>query len=214
MTDDQRRASPRPTGHSTSGQAGVQEDHDGALLSRMADGDEAALGVLYDLWAERVHALAFWILKDADDAEDVVEETFWQVWRTASRYDGKRSAGSTWLMMIARSRALDRLRSRRRRADWTAAPSTAGALRDAGNSPGDIPGIELERMDRRSELTSALGALPPDQRMAVEMAYFEGLSHSEIAQRTSQPLGTVKTRIRLAMEKLRQGLSSLREGGS
>ena len=181
----------------------------------MAGGDEVALGALYDLWAERVHALAFWILKDADEAEDVVEETFWQVWRTASRYDGKRSAGSTWLMMIARSRALDRLRSRRRRADWTASPSTASTLRDqAGTAPAEVPGIELERTDRRSELASALGALPPEQRAAVEMAYFEGLSHGEIAERTSQPLGTVKTRIRLAMEKLRQGLGSLREEGS
>jgi RNA polymerase sigma-70 factor (ECF subfamily) len=178
----------------------------------MADGDEAALGTLYDLWAERVHTLAFWILNDPDEAEDVVEETFWQVWRTADRYDGKRSAGSTWIMMIARSRALDSLRSRRRRSDWTTAPSTEGALRELmTDSPADIPGAELERPDHRSELASALVALPPDQRAAVELAYFEGLSHREIAERTSQPLGTVKTRIRLAMEKLRQGLGSLRK---
>jgi RNA polymerase sigma-70 factor (ECF subfamily) len=176
----------------------------------MADGDEAALGTLYDLWAERVHALAFWILKDADDAEDVVEETFWQVWRTAKQYDGKRSAGLTWLMMIARSRALDRLRSRRRRADWTMAPSTESALRDlVSDSPADLPDTEPEH---RSELASALGALPQEQRAVVELAYFEGLSHGEIAERTSQPLGTVKTRIRLGMEKLRQRLGSLREG--
>ena len=109
-------------GHSTSDQAPVPVDDDRALLRRMADGDEAALGALYDLWSERVHTLAFWILKDADDAEDVVEETFWQIWRTADRYQGGRSAGSTWIMMIARSRALDRLRARKRRADWTAAP--------------------------------------------------------------------------------------------
>jgi RNA polymerase sigma-70 factor (ECF subfamily) len=178
----------------------------------MADGDEAALGALYDQWAERVHTLAFWILKDADEAEDVVEETFWQVWRTAGRYDGKRAAGSTWLMMIARSRALDRLRSRRRRADWTAAPSTESAFRDqASDSPAELPGTDLDGADRGSELASALGALPPEQRAAVELAYFEGLSHGEIAERTCQPLGTVKTRIRLAMEKLRQGLGSLRK---
>lgn len=203
----------RPSGHSTSGQARVHEDKDGALLRRMADGEEAALGTLYDLWAERVHTLAFWILKDADEAEDVVEETFWQVWRTSGQYDGRRSAGATWLLMIARSRALDRLRSRKRRADWTAAPSTASELRDqAGAMPGELPDIGLERSEGQSRLASAMGDLPPEQRSALEMAYFEGLSHGEIAQRTSQPLGTVKTRIRLAMQKLRRGLGSLRKG--
>jgi len=181
----------------------------------MADGDEAALAELYDLWTERVHTLAFWILKDADDAEDVVEETFWQAWRTAGRYDGKRGAGSTWLMLIARSRALDRLRNRRRREDWTAAPSTASTLLDeVGARRAEIPSALVERTERHSELASALGALPDEQRVAVELAYLEGLSHTEIAARTSQPLGTVKTRIRLAMQKLRQVLKSLREEGS
>jgi RNA polymerase sigma-70 factor (ECF subfamily) len=151
------------------------------------------------------------MLKDADEAEDVVEETFWQAWRTASRYDSKRAAGSTWLLMIARSRALDRLRSRRRRADWIAAPSTVSALHEeAGPAPGELPSARVETADQHSELSLALGALPPEQRAALEMAYFEGLSHGEIAERTSQPLGTVKTRIRLAMQKLRQTLGSLR----
>src|SRR5688500_4758340 len=98
MMDDQRRGFP---GHFTSDKARVPHDDDRALLRRMADGDEAALGALYDLWSERVHAMALWILKDADDAEEVVEETFWQIWRTADGYQGGRSAGSTWIMMIA-----------------------------------------------------------------------------------------------------------------
>jgi RNA polymerase sigma-70 factor (ECF subfamily) len=178
----------------------------------MAAGDEAALGALYDLWSERVHTLALWILKDADEAEDVVEETFWQVWRTADRYQGQRSAGSTWIMMIARSRALDRLRARKRRTDWTAAPGTVSALQDqVGNASPEQPGSRLDRSDQQAQLVSALADLPPEQRTALELAYFEGLSHGEIAKRTSQPLGTVKTRIRLAMQKLRQGLDSLRE---
>jgi RNA polymerase sigma-70 factor, ECF subfamily len=190
----------------------VHGDTDRALLRRVAAGDEAALGSLYDGWAERVHALAFWVLNDADEAEDVVEETFWQVWRTAARYDGTRSSVSTWLMMIARSRALDRLRGRRRRADWTAAPATVNALQDqVGNAPPEIPGLALERAEQQHQVAVALNALPPDQRSALELAYFEGLSHGEIAERTSLPLGTVKTRIRLAMQKLRQGLDSLRE---
>jgi RNA polymerase sigma-70 factor (ECF subfamily) len=178
----------------------------------MALGDEAALGALYDLWSARVHALALWILKDPDDAEDVVEETFWQIWRTAGRYQGQRSAGSTWIMMIARSRALDRLRARKRRADWTAASATVSALQEhGGNRPAEQPGGRMDRADARAQLVSALADLPADQRIALELAYFEGLSHGEIAERTAQPLGTVKTRIRLAMQKLRQALDSLRE---
>lgn len=207
--DDERRGSP---GHYSSKQARVPHHDDRALLRRLADGDEAALGTLYDVWSGRVHALALWILKDADDAEDVVEETFWQIWRTADGYQRQRSAGSTWIMMIARSRALDRLRARKRRADWTAAPGTVSALRDQVDegSP-DGPGGRLDTADQQTRLVSALAALPAEQRTALELAYFEGLSHGEIAERTSQPLGTVKTRIRLALQKLRQGLDSLRE---
>lgn len=212
--DDQRRVAPCPSGHSTPGQARVHEDHNRALLRRIAGGDEAALAEFYDLWTERVHTVAYWILKDVDDAEDVVEETFWQVWRTAGRYDGRRASGATWLMLIARSRALDRLRSRSRREEWMGSPSTAGALRDdAATGQREVPSAEVERRERQAELVSALAGLPPEQREAVELAYLEGLSHSEIALRISQPLGTVKTRIRLAMQKLRQGLeSSLGEG--
>src|SRR5215210_2123590 len=206
MMDDQRRA---PSGHSTRDQATVPVDDDSTLLRRMATGDEAALGAVYDLWSARVHALALWILKDADDAEDVVEETFWQIWRTADRYQGGRSASSTWIVMIARSRALDRLRARKRRADWTAAPATVSALQDqSGNMRPEQPGTRLELADQQAHLVSALADLPAEQRIALELAYFEGLSHGEIAERTSQPLGTVKTRIRLAMQKLRQGLDS------
>src|SRR5215210_1977337 len=181
MTDDQRRG---PAGHSTSDQAPVPVDHDRALLRRMAAGDEAALGAVYDLWSERVHSLALWILKDADDAEDVVEETFWQIWRTADRYQGGRSAGSTWIMMIARSRALDRLRARKRRADWTAAPATVSALQEqSGSMAREQPGSGLDLVNQQAQLASALDALPLEQRSALEMAYYEGLSHAEIAKR-------------------------------
>lgn len=207
--DDQRRG---PAGQSTRDQARVPLDDDRTLLRRMAAGDEAALGALYHLWSGRVHALALRILKDADDAEDVVEETFWQMWRTAERYQGQRSAASTWIMMIARSRALDRLRARKRRVVWTAAPATVSALQEQQDdrSP-ERQGGRLETADHQAQLMSAVAALPPEQRTALELAYFEGLSHGEIAERTSQPLGTVKTRIRLAMQKLRQGLDMLRK---
>jgi RNA polymerase sigma-70 factor (ECF subfamily) len=179
----------------------------------MANGDESALAALYDQWADRVHAVAFWILRDADEAEDVVEETFWQAWRTAERYDGRRGAGSTWLTMIARSRALDRLRARRRSSDWTAAPGTASALLDEALPLGTEVPDGPERAERSAAVSAALGALPSEQREAVELAFFGGLSHSEIAGRLAEPLGTVKTRIRLAMQKLRQRLAFLQEGG-
>lgn len=210
MTTDQRRTPPPSSAHDVS-RADVAEDPDAALLRRMADGDESGLAALYDRWVERIHTVAYWILNDADEAEDVVEETFWQAWRTAVRYDGARSAGSTWLVMIARSRALDRLRAQRRRADWTAAPSTASALLDDALAGGAETEPVPERGEHAAALTEAIRALPPEQRQALELAFFGGLSHSEIADRTAQPLGTVKTRIRLAMEKLRQGLGSLRD---
>lgn len=182
------------------------------LLSRMADGDESALATLYDRWGEHVHTAAFWILKDSDEAEDVVEETFWQAWRSAKQYDERRASGLTWLMMIARSRALDRLRSLRRRAEWAAAPATTAVLLDEALSRRP-EGPNLGDARRDVELASALGALPSEQRQAIELAFLGGLSHSEIAAQTAQPLGTVKTRIRLAMEKLRERLSLLRDEG-
>jgi RNA polymerase sigma-70 factor (ECF subfamily) len=193
---------------------GVHEDQDRVLLRRLADGDESAMAALYDQWAERVHTVAFWILQDADEAEDVVEDTFWQAWRTAGRFDSRRGSGSTWLMMIARSRALDRLRARQRWADRTATPGNAGVLleKTAGKSA-EIPDAHSERTERQAALAAALDGLPPEQRQVVELAYFGGLSHSEIAEHTAEALGTVKTRIRLAMQKLRQRLAFLREEG-
>lgn len=193
-----------------SGRRAASESHDHLLVRRMAGGDESALAALYDAWADRVHTLACWILRDSDEAEDVVEETFWQAWRTAARYDGERAGGGTWLLMIARCRAIDRLRARRRRADGTAAFSTTGALLDGAGT--ELPGAEEERRERYSVLASALDGLPREQREALEMAFYGGLSHAEIAAQMAQPLGTVKTRIRLAMQKLRLRLAPLRDG--
>lgn len=180
----------------------------------MASGDESALAALYDGWAERVHTLAFWILKDPDEAEDVVEETFWQAWRTAARYDSRRGTLSTWLIMIARSRALDRVRSRRRWTDLSTTPGNAGMLREATAArSAKTPDAHSESVEREAALAAALDGLPPEQRRMIDLAFFGGLSHSEIAEQTAEPLGTVKTRIRLAMQKLRQRLAYLREEG-
>jgi RNA polymerase sigma-70 factor, ECF subfamily len=194
-----------------SSQSDVRGDAARALLRRMARGDELALAALYEGWAERVYSVAYWFLQDADDAADVVGETFWQAWRTAAEYDGARSAGTTWLVMIARSRALDRVRARRRRGEWTAARRTVEALLEQMDSGQTQPPDGAESSELRSAVASALRALPDEQREAVELAFLGGLSHAEIAEETAQPLGTIKTRIRLAMKKLREGLASLRE---
>ena len=182
-------------------------DPDAVLVRRMAQGDESALGAFYDRWADRVHTVAFWILKDRDEAEDVVEETFWQAWRHAARYDAARATGSTWLIMIARSRALDRLRGIRRREQWIA---RAGALpSELGETSATQAPAPME--EHQLKVSEALECLPLEQRQVLELAFFGGLSHSEIAAKTAQPLGTVKTRIRLAMDKLRQRLAALRD---
>lgn len=189
---------------------------DGALIARMAAGDERALGALYDRWSPAVYALALGIVGGRDDAEDVVEETFWQAWRGAERYASSRGAVATWLLTIARSRALDRRRAMRRRREETLAdapPEDAPSVAPAEIAPAaSDPAQAAELAERRAMVAAALGELPREQREALELAYFGGLSQTEIAARTSEPLGTVKTRIRLAMQKLRERLAPLREG--
>jgi len=168
----------------------------------MAEGDESALGLLYDQWIQPVYSLVVQLLRDADEAEDVVEETFWQAWQRAASYDVSRGTVRTWLLTIARSRALDRLRVRNRRRDET--PVTADVAIDERD-----PLLDLEGRERRDLVLSALNELPPDQRRALELAYFRGLTQSEIAETLGEPLGTIKTRMRLGMMKLREKLGLL-----
>lgn len=182
---------------------------DALLLHRMAAGDEQALGALYDRWHALVHAVVSRILRHSADVDDVVEEAFWQAWRQASRYEASRGGVQTWLLTIARSRALDRVRSTRRRREEPLLGENGEEVVQRV-AEGD-PSMDAESAERRSVVLAAMGQLPSEQREALELAYFGGLSQSEIAERTSQPLGTVKTRIRLAMQKLRDSLTVLRE---
>lgn len=166
-----------------------------ALLNRVSHGDAQALGEFYDLFAGLVNGLALRILRDRSDAEDVVQEVFVQAWRQAARFDAARGTPEAWICTITRSRALDRLRRRAvRREDSTDEPPASGTA---------------PRAEEALAVRAALGTLSADQRLALELAYYEGLSQSEIAERLGQPLGTVKTRIRTAMLRLRGVLQPL-----
>jgi RNA polymerase sigma-70 factor (ECF subfamily) len=168
----------------------------GGVAARSAD----SLGRLYDRYAPVVYALARRIVVTAEDAEEVVQDVFGQVWRDASRYEAHRATVGGWLVMLTRTRAIDRLRARRARPDL-----------GAGSDQAIAPVTSLEPSPEQLSITSeqaarvrdALARLPDTLRSLVELAYFEGLTHTEIASRTGVPLGTVKTRLRSAMATLR-----------
>jgi RNA polymerase sigma-70 factor (ECF subfamily) len=173
-----------------------------ALVRRVAAREEAALAELYDRYATLLLAVTRRILGATGDAEEVLQESFFQVWLQADRYDPSRSSVSTWLVLVARSRALDRLRARRTR------ERTAEAAGQEPPPPEPSSGAESRvlHVERRRRVRSALAELPEEQREVLELAFFGGLSQSEIASRTGAPLGTVKTRALLGMKKLRQAL--------
>jgi RNA polymerase sigma-70 factor (ECF subfamily) len=188
--------------------AGAVQD-DAELLHQMAAGNEQAFGAFYDRWHPLVHAVVLRVLRSADDVEEIVEETFWQAWRQSGRYEPTRGAVQTWILTIARSRALDRVRlTSRRREEPIDGESGAQVLQLATD---DDPSMDAESAERRKLVAAALADLPREQREVLELGYFSGLSQSEIAERIRQPLGTIKTRMRLAMQKLRVSLQVLRE---
>jgi RNA polymerase sigma-70 factor (ECF subfamily) len=182
---------------------------DDMLVRRMAEGDQQALGVFYDRWNMMVHAVVLRILRQRDDVEDIVEEVFWQAWRQANRYEASRGSVQTWLLTIARSRALDRVRALKRLREEPL-EGEGGEMVVQLASEGD-PSMNAESAERRAIVLAALSELPAEQREALELGYYSGLSQSEIAERTGQPLGTIKTRMRLAMQKLKARLQVLRE---
>lgn len=167
-----------------------------ALVGRLAAGDEAALAALYDRWAERLYSVALQLVKQPDRAEDVLEETFWQVWRGAGAYSPARKSVATWLLTIVRRRSLERLRARPRPKD---AP-----LDSEYAAPAEIPatGPRAPASQHAPLLEKTIRDLSDEQRVAFELAWFHGLGQAEISDRLGEPLGAIRTRLRLAMQKL------------
>jgi RNA polymerase sigma-70 factor (ECF subfamily) len=173
-----------------------------SLLAGIAAGDREAFAAFYDQHSAAVFALAVQLLGQGADAEDALQETFWQVWRQANRYEPGRATPRTWLVMIARSRCIDHLRRRRLAAEPTGTPQAVEA------NPSMDP---LEQGELTEAIRAALSCLPPVQREAIELAFFRGMTHQQVAMETSVALGTAKTRIRLAMQRLRDVLSTPRD---
>ena len=198
-------AGPGPRG------AAANRPTDGAsleeLVQRMVEGGTDAVRELYRRLSPLVYSVAYRVTGTVEDAEEVLVDTFHQAWGRAAVFDRERATVEGWLLNIARSRAIDRIRARRRwQRDRDALAEEAPAF--PTTAPPN-PEKDAIRSEERERLHQALAELPGDQRRALELAYFAGLSHSEIAERLGQPLGTVKTRVRLAMEKIRKSLSSV-----
>ena len=175
-----------------------QEDRD--LIRRMASKDAEALGRFYDRYNRLAFGLVLRIVGSREDAEDVLVDVFWQAWQQASRYDASRGKPVAWLLTIARTRAIDCLRSSSRHQTQS---EDIEAVPPAGN-PSELDAFVLA--DTRRGVQEALQTLSEQQRIVLEMAYFQGMSHTEIAAALGQPLGTVKDRIRTGMLHLKKRL--------
>ncbi len=188
----------------------IQDRSDEELLAGVAAGDSVALGMLYDRYATTVYSLALRTLGDRQAAEELVQEALLRVWRQASSYQRDRGAPTTWIFGIARNLAIDELRKRGSR------PQSAGgdpeeqlAQLESGD---DDPAEQAYAHIQHEIVMGALGQLPPVQREVLELAYYSGLSQSEIARRLGDPLGTVKTRMRLGLQRLRTLLNPSETG--
>ena len=179
------------------------EDRLAALVARTANGEAEALAALYDATVALIYGLAQRILADHGTAEEVTSDVYLHVWRQGARYDPARGTPLAWLLMLTRSRAIDRLRAR-------AARRESAALEAAAALPSPAPGPHDDAVvaERRRIVVAALATLSPEQREAIEIAYYGGKSHSEIATALGLPLGTVKTRIRVGMTRLRDALAA------
>jgi RNA polymerase sigma-70 factor (ECF subfamily) len=180
-------------------QTGVDETH---LLERITAKDRMALSILYDRYARVIYTVAYRVLGSVEESEEVVLDVFNQVWRIAGSYTPKKGRVDAWLFMLTRSRALDRLRSLARTAKAVTASEELVMLR----SQVDTPEEQAILSERASLVKAALDLLPEEQRQVLELAYYKGMPHTQIALVTGKSLGTIKTRIRLGLNKLRESL--------
>ena len=174
---------------------------DAVLLEAMQRGDHSAVAALYDRYSGAAYGLAYRITGDGPSAEDVVQDAFVALWKQAARFDPERGRARSWLLTIVHHRAIDVVRRRSGRAE-RALPEGPANLVATDGRPEEI----AEWVAEAEAVRRAVGTLPDEQRRAVEMAYFDGLTYVEIAERVGVPLGTVKSRLRLGLEKLRNGL--------
>ena len=171
---------------------------DGILLERVRQGDQAAMAEVFDRYGRSVYSVALRILKDAGHAEDVMQDVFFQIWRNSDSFiDGRGSLGA-WLVVVARNRSIDMLRRRK----------PTDSVEDVVLASPYNLASEAEHNAMIEKVQKVLRNLPEEQQMSMALAFFEGLSHSEIAERTGDPLGTVKTRIRLALITLRKAFAA------
>lgn len=174
------------------------ERNDGALIASVRAGSQEAMAQLYDRYSSVVYAVALRVLGDAGAAEDVLQEIFMQLWRNPGAFDASRGNLAPWLAVIARNRAVDLLRKRRPQTEIT--ETLVSVEPDLAS--------ETERGRQVEKVRAVLKEMPAQQRSALEMAYFEGYSHSEIAEKTKEPLGTIKTRIRTGLMLLRKAVEA------
>jgi RNA polymerase sigma-70 factor (ECF subfamily) len=180
-----------------------------ALVQRIAAGDRDAFARFYDRYASLVFTFAMRLLRVPAEAEDLLQEVFLQVWRQAHSYQQERGSPEAWMITITRSRAIDKLRSLRRRDEGAVSLPASSRVEEGGKVESGAPEAEARLM-----VQSALARLPDAQRLVMELAYFDGLTQSEIATRLGEPLGTVKTRLRAGLERLRTFLGAKTTGES
>ena len=185
----------------------ASDSTDLSLLQRIAARDTAALAELYDRHNRLLFGLILRIVRDRGEAEEILQEVFVRVWTRAETYDAQMGGPLTWIVRVARNCAIDRLRARRVRATMDAQAIDFAAVEAAAPATGiQTPEAAVLIAERRRTLTDALAGLPAEQRQLIEAAFFEGYTHSELAQRYGLPLGTVKTRIRTGMLAMRKRL--------
>lgn len=174
---------------------------DASLLTRIAQGDQSALSALYDRYAKIIYAIAFKSLQSVEESEEVVLDVFAQIWRIAERYDSQKGRVDTWIFTLARSRILDRLRKLQRTHPPTNCSLEATEIQPQADNLDLFEAAIIS--ERRSRVMTAMQKLPDEQKIVIELAYYQGLTQSQIATATGVSLGTVKTRIRLGLKKLK-----------